>query len=240
MRRTRAFYISRSIIITAIIYLVLIFSLAFTHIYRPIPDEEAGVFVELEDLPTVLPPQTENLENLSQQERHNIAVNKAMQDRDKTDPYDYSDIDKADENYKEQLVKNAIGDDQYKKIFEREYMNIDDNIDDRKKENQDNNEQHNQPSNYQGATYISYFLKDRYKMKIPVPTYKCETSGKIVMNIVVNQDGKVVSHEVDPSSNQDDCLIKAAIQSVERSKFNQNYSAPSRQRGTITYIFESQ
>ncbi len=240
MRKTRQYYILQSIIFSSIVYIGIIVSLAYNSIYTPIPEEEEGIYIELADF--IPPPIDLNQipENeLSADDRRNIAVNKAMKNQAKTDAYDYSDIEESDNAYKEELVKNAISDDEYKKIFERDDWDIENkvNIEDKTEveENKDD-----KPSNFQGATYISYFLKDRYKMKIPVPTYRCETSGKIIVNISVNRDGIVSSYDISDKSSLNDCLRSAAIKSVKNSRFNQNYNASLKQRGTITYIFEAQ
>ncbi len=240
MRKTRRFYIIQSVIFSVLSYILIIISLAFNSLYTPIEDEENGVFIELEDfIPKPLDLTQIPEENLNSEDRRNIAVNKAMKGQKETDPYDYSDIEKSDDAYKEQLIKDAISDKEYTKIFERNDINLEDNIPEEKIEETKNTEE-DTPSNFQGATYITYSLEDRYKMKIPVPTYRCETSGKIIIRIVVNQDGRVVSYEISAKSSLDDCLKNAAIKSVKNSKFNQNYDAPSKQRGVIIYTFEAQ
>ena len=239
MRKTRQFYIIRSIVFSTISYLLIIVSLAFNSFYTPIVEEEEGIYIELEDFITK-PLDINQIpeDELSQEDRRNIAVNNAMKGQKETDPYDYSDIEKSDEAYREELVKNAISEDEYEKIFERDDLNIEEEKISKKKEKTEAPK--NKPSNFQGATYISYFLEDRYKMKIPIPTYRCETSGKVIVNIVVNRDGLVISQQIKDGSSIDNCLRNAALKSVKRSKFNQNYDAPLKQRGTITYIFESQ
>jgi TonB family protein len=214
-----------------------IMGMAFTSMYTPVPEEEEGIFIELDDfIPE--PIQATDLENMTDDERRNIAVNQTMKHTQETDPYDYSDVEQADDAYKEELVKNALSEDEYKKIFERDDLNI--NYEEEIEKPQEIEEKHDKPSNFQGSTYISYFLKDRYKMKIPVPTYKCESLGKVIINITVNRDGKVSSYEIDATSTSNECLRTAAIQSVKKSRFNQNYDAPLKQKGTITYIFEAQ
>lgn len=238
MRKSRSYYIYRSIIYSSILYIVAIIGLAFTSIYTPIPEEEEGIYIEIEDfIPE--PIKIEELENLSADDRRNIAVNQAMSNSKETDPYDYSNVEKADDAYKEQLVKDAISKEEYEKIFERDDLNINYEEEEEKKQEL-KEEKHETPSNFQGSTYITYFLKDRYKMKIPVPTYKCETLGKVIVNITVNRDGKVSAYDIAPESTSNECLRTAAIQSIKKSSFNQNYDAPLKQRGTITYIFEAQ
>ena len=242
MRKTRQSYIVRSLIFSVISYILIIVSLAFNAIYTPVEEEELGVLVELEDFIPQELEQNQNVEeNLNSEDRRNIAVNNAMKNEQETDPYDYSDIEKGDDAYKEQLVRDAISDKEYDKIFEREDISLEENSDDIVEEKQEDNlDEIDKPSNFQGATYINFFLKNRYKMKIPVPTYRCESSGKVIVNITVNRDGRVVAHKISEDSSLDECLRASAIRSVKSSKFNQNYDAPLKQRGSITYIFEAQ
>ena len=240
MRRTRQYYIYRSVLFSSLTYVLIIMLMAYSALYTPVVEEEEGIYIELEDIV----PELRDLNNvpeeeLSNSDKRNIAVNRAMHSKVETDPYDYSNVEESDESYKENLVKDAISEDEYKKIFERDDWNLEKDkpeelepkkaIDEEKK-----------PSNYQGATYISFYLKDRNKLKIPVPTYQCETSGTVTVEISVNQEGRVVSYQIKSNSSLDECLQRAAINSVKKSRFNQNYTASSKQRGSITYIFEAQ
>ncbi len=242
MRKGKNYYIYRSVVFSSLVYLIIILGMIMSSIKTPIPEEEEGVYVELEnfleELPQIEEPQEET--NMSAEDRRNLAVNKALADVDNTDPYDYSDVEEADEEYKKSLVKKAISDEEYQKIFERDDLNTEEVASVSEDSQEPEEDVSVTPSNFQGATYITYFLKDRRKIKIPVPTYKCESSGKVIVNIEVNRKGMVSSFDIDPKSTSDDCLIKAAKASVKRSKFNQNYDAPSKQRGTITYVFEAQ
>ena len=95
---------------------------------------------------------------------------------------------------------------------------------------------------YSGPTRIYYSLEGRIHIKLPLPIYKCEGSGKVVLNIAVNQRGAVISATVnaDESSSDDYCLHEMAKDAAFRSRFNYDPSAPSRQQGTLTYHFVAQ
>jgi hypothetical protein len=95
---------------------------------------------------------------------------------------------------------------------------------------------------YQGPTRIYYYLENRYKIEMPVPIYKCENSGKIVFNIVVNQRGRISDYSFDEtaSSRSDACLLEAAISSIKRTRFNPDSKSPKKQAGSITYEFMKQ
>lgn len=95
---------------------------------------------------------------------------------------------------------------------------------------------------YKGPTTITYFLKGRNHVYIPVPVYKCQGSGKVAMEIEVNRNGYVVSATVNKSESQitEECLEEAASRAALTTRFNVNNSAPEKQRGRITYIFIAQ
>ncbi len=236
-------YTYLSVLFSVLTYVLVITLLAFNSIKAPMPEEEEGILFEFEELPQIeeeSPLLEKDIEDMNSEERRNFAVNKALTERDQTDPYDYSDVEEADENYKESLIKKAISESEYQKIFEREDLDIEDAYNDSEEKKEDKIEEQTTPSNFQGATYISYFLKNRHKLKIPVPTYKCESSGTVVVNIEVNRKGKVSSFKIDNQSTSNTCLRDAAIASVKKARFNQNYDAPLKQQGTITYVFEAQ
>ena len=94
---------------------------------------------------------------------------------------------------------------------------------------------------YAGESSVSYNLKDRYARFLPIPVFKCEFGGPVVVDIVVNQKGVVQKASVvEARSKADDCLWSVAVDAAERSRFNEKPSAPAQQRGTITYHFVKQ
>ncbi|RKS55163.1 TonB family protein [Gillisia mitskevichiae] len=86
---------------------------------------------------------------------------------------------------------------------------------------------------------ISYSLRGRTAIEIPNPIYTCDRSGKVVINITVNEDGRVVSTSVNKgsSSTNNECLTDQAEQYANQAYFS---SMPGRssQPGTITYNFK--
>jgi len=81
--------------------------------------------------------------------------------------------------------------------------------------------------------------KQRY---IHIPVYKCKGSAIVKLNIAVDVRGFVVSTTVDQSETNtvDQCFIEEAVSSAKQSRFNTDYTAPARQKGTITYKFVAQ
>ncbi|NOU61555.1 energy transducer TonB [Marinifilum caeruleilacunae] len=95
---------------------------------------------------------------------------------------------------------------------------------------------------YSGPSSVYYSLEGRHKIYLPIPVFKCEGEGKIVVSIGVNRSGRVVEAKIleDQCSVIDDCLFEAAIDATKRSRFNVSNSSPQTQKGTITYQFVKQ
>ena len=99
-------------------------------------------------------------------------------------------------------------------------------------ESKKNNESSNENSS------IRYSLVNRTKIHIPPPVYLCEESGKIVITIIVNAQGKVIETYYNKSSTSNNgCLIDHALEYAKASTFNADASKPE-QLGTITFIFK--
>lgn len=75
---------------------------------------------------------------------------------------------------------------------------------------------------------------------IPKPTYNVSESGKVVVKIKVNRDGKVVeAHPGDIGTDLNNTTAwEAAKKAALQTQFNMKADAPEFQYGTITYIFE--
>lgn len=95
---------------------------------------------------------------------------------------------------------------------------------------------------YQGKSSVSYNLKGRYKTHLPIPVFKCENSGYVVVIIYVNRYGRVTDAKIDEnkSKSKDELLWKTAIEAAKRSRFNDKPDAPEIQQGTISYNFVKQ
>lgn len=90
-------------------------------------------------------------------------------------------------------------------------------------------------------TTISYQLINRKDMELPNPVYTCYGSGKVVVNVEVNDLGKVVktSYNKTASTTSNKCLIDAASEYSLQARFSTDASRP-KQLGTITFNFPGQ
>ncbi|MDN3595591.1 hypothetical protein [Zunongwangia endophytica] len=86
---------------------------------------------------------------------------------------------------------------------------------------------------------ISFNLKGRTAVNIPNPIYKCSLSGKIVINIKVNESGRVTSTSFNEASSSSDnkCLVENAMLYASEAVFSK-LSGRDNQPGTITYQFK--
>ena len=75
---------------------------------------------------------------------------------------------------------------------------------------------------------------------LPLPAYNVEKAGRVVVKIIVNQDGRVISAVpgAPGTTVSDTSLWNSAKQAALGAKFNTSRSAPEAQEGTITYVFK--
>lgn len=95
---------------------------------------------------------------------------------------------------------------------------------------------------YKGPTTVSYYLDGRYHENLPIPVYKCQGNGKVVLKIDVNQQGYVVNFEIDRAQSNipDACILETAERAAKTTRFNIVTTGPAIQKGTLTYIFIAQ
>lgn len=94
---------------------------------------------------------------------------------------------------------------------------------------------------FTGDSNIEYFLENRYHVSLPVPVYLTRRGGKVIVQIVVNRQGKVISAEPQKSTKvHDDQLYIYAKAAASRTLFNVDNNAQERQHGTIHYTFIAQ
>jgi len=172
----------------------------------------------------------------------NIARNLANKPDVQIDPEDY--INKV----KEELIESGkLGTDNYidewkrlKEAAEDEKIAFENRIDESEEEEPQESEV--MAANYQGPTRIYYNLEGRNHTYLPIPIYKCEGSGKIVLAILVNQEGIVEEARIIATERTatDRCLEETAVNTALISRFNPDIYSPKIQAGTLTYHFVAQ
>lgn len=196
-----------------------------------------------EDKKIELPPTT--IENVlhDDAEMLNIARNLANKSEERINPSDY--IDKV----KEELIKSGkLGTDNFideqkakQEQPESDPLSVEGKANDNDKEDKPSESQE-MAANYKGPTRIFYDLPGRTHTYLPIPIYKCQGSGKVVLLIEVDEKGFVKNASViaNESTALDECLIETAVKTALISRFSADLNAPKLQKGTLTYIFVAQ
>lgn len=95
---------------------------------------------------------------------------------------------------------------------------------------------------YTGESNIFYVLPGRTDIHIPNPIYLCERGGKVVVNIVVNWEGKVTRAEINKSMSvkENYCLYEQALEAARASTFSPYKYYENPELGKITFLFKNQ
>ncbi len=86
---------------------------------------------------------------------------------------------------------------------------------------------------------ISFNLVGRTAVNLPNPIYTCDRSGKVVVNITVNEQGRVLTTSINrgSSNTNNECLAEQALQYASQAVFSR-LAGRNNQPGTITYNFK--
>lgn len=95
---------------------------------------------------------------------------------------------------------------------------------------------------FSGAVTVAYLFRDpvRHHRDLYTPAYRAKSGGVVVVDVWLNRNGEVTSARIQSSTNPElnDQALSAARH--KRTRFNIDSSAPTPQRGTITYTFVAQ
>ncbi len=85
----------------------------------------------------------------------------------------------------------------------------------------------------------SFSLKGRSAVSLPKPDYNSNQQGKIVIDIWVNQEGRVIraSGPAQGSTIVNSAMVEKAKNAALKARFNADSKAMEEQKGTITYVF---
>jgi len=97
----------------------------------------------------------------------------------------------------------------------------------------------NSVGNGTGGNGISHTLLNRRAENLMKPEYECNESGTVIVEIWVDQTGKVIKAKagIKGSTTTSTCLYTKAENAAYKTRFNANPNAPEEQRGTIVYNF---
>jgi TonB family protein len=91
-----------------------------------------------------------------------------------------------------------------------------------------------------GNDGISYSLGGRGSSKLPQPKYDYQGEGRVVVEVSVDRQGKVVQAipGIKGSTTLEEYLLKVAKDAAMEAQFESKQDAPVIQKGTITYNFK--
>lgn len=86
---------------------------------------------------------------------------------------------------------------------------------------------------------VSFSLLNRSPLSLPKPSYNSEKSGKVVVDITVDENGNVIKAVAGGRGTtvQDKNLFDQAVAAARKAKFNPSSKGEKKQIGTITYNF---
>lgn len=94
-------------------------------------------------------------------------------------------------------------------------------------------------NNIPSKTRVYYSLFERSSESLPIPVYTCKQGGKVVVDIKVHPDGRVLDTQINTalSNTANGCLLENALRYALQSRFN--VSEGKMQWGSITYYFQA-
>jgi len=238
----RIFFIKNKegILGTLALHLIVIIVFLFIRLQALERIKETGLIFEFETELVEVPLTEEEERFKNKEDRRNIAVNLLDQNVDQvedyTQNYNFNDVEI------ERIVSENI-----QKIYEETHDSSIDEYNDPDEpvvlqpENYIDTIRPDSSKTYIGPTNIYYSLENRKVRYLKVPVYKCEGSGKVTVEIKVNQRGYVKDVKIlSGDAIDNECLVTAARNAAIQTRFDSNVFAPLRQTGTITYNFIAQ
>ena len=159
------------------------------------------------------------------------------------------DVEKSVKDFEKKLFNDASGVAERKRIEEEMNKRKNDPKNDTKntKTNPDKTKTNTNGGNkaYSGDVMVEWNLRSPHQNNnwyVRNPGYTCGygSSGKVLVQIKVNQNGDVLSAVVGSSSSANACMLEQALKYAKMSRFIYSSTAPKIQEGTITYTFIAQ
>ncbi|MDR2834913.1 MAG: hypothetical protein LBV69_01750 [Bacteroidales bacterium] len=240
------------ILITIIIHLVVVVVLIFNKIGTVVKYEETSAYVELNFLKEM----SEKLEKeIAEKKSDEINIEEYIASLRNVGSSSYqSNIQsqyslgdnslsekELKEKYETELLKEKYGD-SYRDVKNRSYQDyLDENNNTNKNQNYSREVK---SSNYSGHALVFVELenKKRGNIYVHVPVFTCKNGGKVIVDITIGSDGKVKTSKiasVKSNSQDQECIINAAIEAANRSTFSSMVGAGT-EKGKIIYTFIDQ
>ncbi len=231
----------KALIITTLFFAVLMLALYNFNLANS-KQSKAEMLVDLEQFRVEEKNKTEpqKPKETSRQNRRNVQTHQAYNQDKEAREADFKN--KLDEIFEKNSASQEQSENEETEGSEGNYALSRKNSDENKKRSDGDNsgEEASQKSAVYDYSSISFSLKGRRAVRIPNPVYTCDTAGKIVINITVDDNGYVIDASVNrgSSTSTNECLTERALEYAAGAKFS-NLAGRYSQPGTITYYFRS-
>lgn len=198
--------------------------------YEIEPKTEEEIQKELEELETLQSPTTNKAFNEDEEFKELMKNFKTISTDDFEKTIEQIENNKSDDNTESESVSNISTNKAYalSKNYNASYKKLQDLL---------NKKQDGVAEHASGGSTLTYSLKNRRLLSYDTPRYLCEQSGKIIVNIRVNQNGNVFEAYINGSSNtSNECLTNHAIAYAKSVRFNN--ASRTDQLGSITFYFK--
>jgi hypothetical protein len=87
-----------------------------------------------------------------------------------------------------------------------------------------------------------YLVKERHMIYQKIPSYLCNASGIVRLEIKVNQKGYVTDCKINPkiTTTKNECLLNNAIEYTKKWRFNSDFNQNLRVTGWVEFVYLSQ
>ncbi len=199
-------------------------------VYEIEPKTEEEIQKELEELETLKSPTTNKAFNEDEEFKELMKNFKTVSADDFEKTIEQIEKNKSEDNTESESASNISTNKAYA-------LTKNDNASYKKLQDLLSKKQDGVAEHASGGSTLTYSLKDRRLLSYDTPRYLCEQSGKIVVNIRVNQNGNVFDAYINGASNtSNECLTNHAITYAKSVRFNNASRAD--QLGSITFYFK--
>ncbi|MFM7388008.1 MAG: hypothetical protein ACKO5L_07595 [Bacteroidota bacterium] len=232
------------------VFLFMALQIAYYERYIPVEPFFKPEVATLED-PLEVSPQDLTIQS-NQSDLKNLSRN--MDDSRQASNKNYSENSSSGDpnerirQFEQQLFEESGGQKEREKILKEHQQNQQKNPDPNASKSSKGDKSNGDNKQYKGDVMVEWKLDGRTAYEnnnwwVRNPGYTCGygSSGKVVVNIIVDQGGKVIQaiYDAGASSGANQCMIVQSVAYAKKSKFNFKESQ-GQQSGFIIYRFVSQ
>ena len=236
--------VQNAIIVTLAVHAVVLFSFTQISLHDTIPASEQYAEIELFNSEDVVEKElTQPVDPIQQRIDEQVSNFRSDASKESSSDKRSTGISKAEQEAIDRSVENELAELEASEMDrlsadEKEFDTV--GLPDDSKESSRVDTMDDWDKKYEGRVTVEFDLKNRSAQHLDVPGYQCRGRADIVVSIVVDDDGKIVSAELVSGADPHSCFAEAALKSAESSRFLPSDTAPRRQTGTLKYAFVAQ